>query len=558
MYYRELDQAWAELIAPGAQYEMTDIEVRGVRMRAFKNAPKTVRDFWLATRAFGDRDYLIYQDERLTYAAAHEITRAVAAWLTAQGIAKGDRVGIAMRNYPEWMLTYWACLSIGVAVVGVNAWWVAEEIDYALRDSEPKIVFCDQERLDRMTGSDVRKVAVRCAAGASATPWSEVIAHRGALPDVDIDPDDDACIFYTSGTTGRSKGAQLTHRGCISNLFNLTFMSQVQTLATRRARGEPAPAALATPAALTTTPLFHVSANNCGAYLATAAGGKMVLMHHWDVKDAFNLIERERVTSLRGVPVMTREMLNHPELTEHDLSSVQSMGGGGAPLPPDLVPRIAESLPTTKPSTAYGMTETCGIISSVDGAFFIDKPTSVGRAAPSFDAACFDDAGKPVPQGQIGELWARGPAVIKGYINQAKATAETITDGWMHTGDIAYIDAEGFIHIVDRKKDIVLRGGENIYCAEVEACLYREPAIAECCVFGVPDERLGEEVGVAIVLRPGHALDAAALRAHCTHYIAKHKIPRFIWFRTEELPRNASGKFLRRQLREVLAMADAT
>jgi long-chain acyl-CoA synthetase len=565
VHYKELKKAWGELTAPGAPFEIETLTVRGAPMRSYKNMPRTVRELWLASAQFADREYLIYQEERMTYGEAHRQVGAIGAWLAGRGVTRGDRVAIAMRNYPEWLLVYWACVSLGVAVVGMNAWWVAEEIDYAIKDSTPKVIFCDGERLVRLTeraetAAGIPMVVTRAESlPDGAIPWSDVLAHGGALPEAAVDPDDDACIFYTSGTTGFPKGAQLTHRGCLANLFSLMFAGQATAKATMEAMGVPPDpdAPVPIPISLLTTPLFHVTANNCGAYPITAAGGKMVLMYRWDPKTALTLIEKEKVTGMSGVPVMSRELITHPDFESHDLSSLMSLGGGGAQLPPDLVHKIDQSVETARPATGYGMTETCGIITAISADFFVDKPASAGPAMPDYEVKCVDDAGDTVPAGEVGELWARGAQVIKGYLNRPDATAESITEGWLHTGDIARVDEDGFIFIVDRKKDMVLRGGENVYCAEVEATLYRHPAVAECSVFGVPDERLGEEVAAAIFLRPGHKLDAVVLREHCAAIMAKHKIPRYLWIVDEPLPRNASGKFLRRQLREMLPVAEA-
>lgn len=559
MHYAELKQARAELTGPGGLFEITEAEVLGNRIRVFKNAPPSIREVWLSTLQFADRRYLVYGEERLTYAEAHQRVNAVAAWLAAQGVRSGDRVAIAMRNFPEWMLIYWACVSTGIAVVGMNAWWTAEEMSYGLKDSAPKVLFLDAERIARVNEkpemvSGMKLVGVRLSERpANVIDWADVIAHGGDMPDVKIDPDADACIFYTSGTTGFPKGAQLTHRGCVANLLNMQFAGASTALAMQRATGIEPPATPPIPVTLMTTPLFHVTANNCGAYAATAAGGTLVLMYRWDAGEALRLIEKERVTAMSGVPVMARELINHPDFEKTDTSSMLALGGGGAQVPPDLVLKIDKAAATARPNTGYGMTETCGIITSISGDFFVDKPDSAGPYMPNFEAKCVDDAGNTVPQGEVGELWVRGSSVIKGYINRPEATAASITDGWLHTGDVARIDENGFIFIVDRKKDMVLRGGENVYCAEVEATIYRHPAIAECCVFGVPDERLGEEVGVAVVLKPGEKLTEDALRAHCTAIMAKHKAPRYVWFRSEPLPRNASGKFLKKDLRDELA-----
>ena len=565
MHYAELNKAWMELTQPGAPFEIAEVELEGTRVRAFSNAPPNVRALWLSTAAFGARDYLVYAEERVTYAEAHRQVASVAAWMGERGVQPGDRVAIAMRNYPEWMLIYWAAACIGVAVVGMNAWWTAAEMAYGLADAQPKIVFADAERIARLEEQpgmlgEALLVAVRAeTAPQGAIAWREVVGHEGPLPDVAVDPDADVCIFYTSGTTGFPKGAQLTHRSCINNLMNMLFSGQVQTLATQRATGvAPDPTAPPpVPVTLVTTPLFHVTANNCAAYATTAGGGKMVLMYRWDAGEALRLIERERVMSVSGVPVMARELVTHPDFARHDTSSLLAVGGGGAQLHPDLVAKIDQTVTTARPNTGYGMTETSGIITAIGGDFFVDKPASCGRAMPTFEVKVVGDDGDALPPGQPGELWVRGASVIKGYINRPDATAESITDGWLHTGDVAYLDEDGFIFLVDRKKDMVLRGGENIYCAEVENAVHEHPAVAECCAFGVPDTRLGEEVGAAIVFQPGRSVAPQALREQLAGLIARHKIPRYIWILDKPIPRNASGKFLKRELRETLEVAKA-
>ncbi|WP_300376570.1 class I adenylate-forming enzyme family protein [Henriciella sp.] len=558
MHYAELSKAYKELTGPGGDFEIVRENILGNDILSYKNAPPSIREFWLSTLEFSDRDYLVYHDERLTYAQAHEHVNAVASWLIAQGVKPGDRVAISMRNYPEWMLAYWAGASIGVTIVGMNAWWTAEEMAYALQDSAPKVLILDQERLARLQerpdmASGMTLVGVRLSDTPSGVvAWNEVVAHGGSMPDVTVDPDSDACIFYTSGTTGFPKGAQLTHRGCVANLMNMLYARASAGLATHWATGEEIPDPPPVPVGLITTPLFHVTANNCGAYAVTAAGGTMVLMYKWDAGEALRLIEREGVTSMSGVPVMAREVINHPDFATTDTSSLTTLGGGGAQVPPDLVQSIEAKVSTARPNTGYGMTETCGIITSIGADFYVDRPDSAGPAMPNFEVKCVNELDEAVAQGELGELWVRGSSVIKGYINRPEATAESITDGWLHTGDIARIDEDGFIYIVDRKKDMVLRGGENIYCAEVEAALYRHDAVAECSVFGVPDDRLGEEVGAAIVLKPGEHLTEDALREHCAAIMAKHKIPRYFWLMDEALPRNASGKFLKKDLRNRL------
>jgi long-chain acyl-CoA synthetase len=565
--YAQLQEVWRELTAPGAQFEIVEVPVRGNHIRTYANAPRSLRDVWLASQQYADRDYLVYHDERLTYAQAHQQVASIGRWLRDHGVGPGDRVAIAMRNYPEWLLAYWATVAIGASVVGVNAWWVGRELVYGLNDSKPKVVIADQERLQRilehsgeMPGMTLVGVRIPEALPAGVLPWQALIDYGGPLPEADIDPDDDACIFYTSGTTGNPKGAQLTHRGCVANIMNMAFWATCLTTIGQRNGTVPIPPPGTTPppgAALLTTPLFHVTANNCVSHGGTLNGGKLVCMYKWDATEALKLIERERITGLTGVPVMSRELITHPDFDKYDTSSLLSVGGGGAQLQPDLVGKIDSRVKTARPNTGYGMTETCGIITSISADFFLDKPASCGPAMPSFEVKVVDADGNALPTGQVGELWVKGAPVIKGYLNRPDATAESITDGWLHTGDIARIDDDGFIFIVDRAKDMVLRGGENVYCAEVEAAIYQHAAVAEATVFGVPDDRLGEEVGAAIFLKAGERLTADDLRAHLRGIISGHKVPRYVWFMNEPLPRNANGKFLKRELKERLTVADA-
>jgi long-chain acyl-CoA synthetase len=563
---------WNELLDPDGGFGMTEIEVRGVEMRVFKQAPPTMRAVWELATLHGDKPYIVYEDERYSYAEIDARVRALAHHLrNVHGVGSGDRVAIAMRNYPEWVVSYWAVAAIGAAGVGMNAWWTGPEMEYGLIDSRPKVLICDEERLERVlphldairSEAPLHVITVRTDAELpdDARRWDDVVDPGNAptgLPEADIDPDNDVTIFYTSGTTGFPKGAQLTHRGSVHNLMHIAFMSMVAAVynsmlaaeageAPSESDAEPLP-----PSFMAPTPLFHVTACNCVLHPATLVGAKLVLTYKWDTARAIELIEREKVTNFSGVPTMTREMLLHPDWATRDTSSLQGLGGGGAPLQPDLVKKIDEALPKGAPSTGYGLTETHGIVTANSAAAYLAKPESCGPVVPTLDAKVVDDDGNELPPGSVGQLCVRGPIVIKGYINRPEATAEAIRDGWFNTGDIARIDEDGFVFIVDRAKDMVLRGGENFYCSEVEAAIYKHPAIAEAAVFGVEDERLGEDVAAAIVLRPGMSLDHDELRAHLEPLIAKFKIPAKVWFRTEPLPQNANGKFLKRQLKDEL------
>jgi acyl-CoA synthetase (AMP-forming)/AMP-acid ligase II len=564
--------AWDELTAPGAQFATTTIEVRGVPIKVFESALPSMRTVWELARGYGDRDYVVYEDERYTFAEADAIIRALAARLVeVHGVQPGDRVALAMRNYPEWVFGYWAVISIGAAVVGMNAWWTTEEMQYGLSDSRPKVLIADGERVERVlpvldalrADAPLALVTVRYDGDLpdGAERWEDVIDPAAApaeLPAVDIDPDDDACIFYTSGTTGFPKGAQLTHRGSVHNLLNIVFMTTVAGLAAAKAGVVPPTAPTDAdgqpkqPVFMAPTPLFHVTANNCLLHPATIAGGRIVFTYKWDAGRALELIEREGVTNFSGVPTMSRELLMHPDWATRDTSTLAGMGGGGAPLQPDLVDKIDKSLAGGAPSTGYGLTETHGIVTANSGSLYVAKPSSCGRVVPTLEAKLVDENDNEVPPGQPGELCVRGAIVIKGYLNRPEATADSIRDGWFHTGDVATIDEDGFVFIVDRIKDMVLRGGENVYCSEVEAAIYELDGVAEAAVFGVPDDRLGEIVGAAIVLSPGATMTEEELLSKLGQHLAKFKVPERVWFLNESLPRNANGKFVKRDLKESL------
>ena len=560
-------------------------------MRVFDTAPPNMRFVWELSAQFADRPYIVFEDETITYGEAHAMVRSLAHYLVNEhGVGPNDRVVIAMRNYPEWALAYWATIVVGASAVGVNAWWTASELEYALNDSRPKVLIADDERLERVlevlpsvrAEAPLHIISVRSERDLpdDASRWDDHVVVSGApadLPPAEIAPDDDICIFYTSGTTGFPKGAQLTHRGSVHNVLHLAFANTVASMATAKlaAIDQPDSTAPATPdkstepdsaspappgestepsqaVIMVPTPLFHVTANNCVLHPATISGGKMVMMYKWDTARAIELIEREGVNMFTGVPTMAREMLAHPDWQTRDTSSLAALGGGGAAIQPDLVEKIDNTPGNVKPATGYGLTETSGVITAVSNDFFSARPTSAGLVMPTFEYRVLDADGNEVPAGERGELCVKGPAVVKGYINRPEATAEAIRDGWFRTGDIVYIDEDEFVHIVDRVKDMVLRGGENVYCAEVEAAIYEHPDVAEAAVFGVPDDRLGESVGAAIYLAEGATLDESELAAHLAPLIAKFKRPEHVWFVDEPIPQNANGKFVKRQLREQL------
>ena len=567
-HYRE---AWDELTAPGAPFAWSVTDVRGVPTRTYDAAPPNMAQVWAGSIVHGDADYIVYEDERISYAEAHKAVDALAAHLSDVGVGHGDRVALALRNYPEWALAYWATVRLGAVVIGMNAWWTGPELEFGLADSTPKVMVCDAERLDRVmphldglrSSGSLHLVGVRLPDETrlpdDAVRWEDALTsatEHGPVPEPAIDPDDD--VFYTSGTTGHPKGAVLTHRGATSNLFNLGFWQVMAASAEARAvaAGEPPPgsekeAGESYPGSILAVPLFHVTGCNCCLHPITAVGGRLTLMHRWDPEVALELIERERPASLTGVPTMTRELLNSPDFERRDTSSLSHLGGGGAPVQPDLVHKIEDRL-NGRPSTGYGLTEVNGVITINVGHFFMAKPASAGSPCPIMETRIVAEDGTDQGPGEHGELWVRGGNVFRGYLNRPEANAEALTDGWFHTGDIGYLDDDGFLFLVDRAKDMVLRSGENVYSAEVEAAIYEHPAVAEAAVFAVPDERHGEAVGAAIVLLPETECSAEELRDHTRRLIAVFKVPEHLWFLDEALPTNANGKFVKRDLQDRL------
>jgi long-chain acyl-CoA synthetase len=551
------NEAVAAVTGPGAPFETVETELAGQRVRVFKNGPPSLRALFETARGRGDAPFLVYEDERWSFADTLRQVDALGAALVARGVRPGDRVAIAMRNYPEWVVAFAAITSLGAISVSLNAWWTSEELDYALRDSGSTVVIADGERVARIApllGSlPLRVIAVRAAGAlpADVEHWRDAVVPGAALPPVDLHPDLDATILYTSGTTGHPKGAVSTHRAVLSALQAFACRAMINAAMGAGAK-QPGPKPWPTSFILV-VPLFHVTGCVPVMLSCFAAGYKLVMMHKWDAARALELIERERVTQFVGVPTQSWDLLECPEFAKRDTSSLASVGGGGAPAPPELVRRVDKSFAAARPGIGYGMTETNAYGPGNAGDDYLRKPTSCGRVVPIIEMRVTDDAGRVLGPDQVGELWFRGPNLIRGYWNKPEATAETLVDGWLRTGDIGRIDEEGFVYVQDRAKDMVLRAGENVYCAEVEAALYEHPDVYEAAVFGVPHERLGEEVAAAIVPKPGRTLEPDALRSFLARHLAPFKIPTRIELKTDALPRNPAGKILKRALRDELA-----
>ena len=567
------DEAARQVTAAGMPFETVQQDVMGVPRTLFRNAPNSLRDIVVAASARSDDvTFLVYEDERWGFERfGREVAALGTALVEQYGIGRGDRVAIAMRNYPEWVVAFAAAVSVGAISVSFNAWWTAEEMDFALSDCGASVLIADAERIERSRATcerlGVPTLAVRApdaaALGSPVAPvgqWSDVVGARAtdptvALPDVAIDPDDDATILYTSGTTGNPKGAVSTHRAVVQALMGYACRSALD-----KARDPDRQGGLAAPSFILVVPLFHVT--GCvPVMLSCMLGGlKLVMVYRWDPERALQLIEREEISNFVGVPTQNFDMLNCEAFERYDTSSLRSVGGGGAPAPPELVQRIATTYAKAAPGIGYGMTETNAYGPQNGGADYLTHPTSAGRTTPIMAVEIRDPNGVPVPVGEVGEIWFNGPNLIRGYWNRPDATAEVLVDGWLRSGDVGRLDAEGFVYVEDRIKDMVLRGGENVYCAEVEAAIHEHPAVHEVAVFGVPHDRLGEEVAAVVVPRAGASVTETELVDFVAERLAPFKVPTRLRIRPEPLPRNAAGKFLKRDLRreEEAASASAT
>jgi len=560
-------EAHARLTAPGARFEMEERVIGGVPTRVWKNAPPTLRDVFLNARAFGARECLVYEDDRATYEAFARAVLTLAADLRARGLAKGDRLAIAMRNLPEWPVAFFAGALCGAIVTAVNAWGTSDDLAYVLADAGAKIAVVDDERFARIAPERARCPAlahllVARATGplpAFATALTDVLGPVSAwadlpdrpLPDVPLEPEDDATLFYTSGTTGRPKGALSTHRAVCSN--TLTTACAVARSFLRRGEDPPVPGPhLPQRVSLLVVPLFHVT--GCMPWLVNGmnAGSKIVLMRKWDAGLALGLIERERVTLAGGVPTIAWQLLEHPDRERHDLSSLEALNYGGAPAAPELVKRLRAAFPQAKAANGWGMTEVTSSFASNNGEDYLVRPDSCGVPAPTNDWKIMSaDGTRELAVGEVGELWVKGPQVIKGYWNRPDATADTIVDGWLKTGDIARLDDEGFCFLVDRAKDMLIRGGENIYCVEVENALHEHPAVIDAAVVALAHPTLGEEPAAVVQLKEGARASDEELRAFVATRLAAFKVPVVVRLASEPLPRNPAGKVLKREVKRL-------
>ncbi|GGU32860.1 class I adenylate-forming enzyme family protein [Streptomyces lavendofoliae] len=536
----------AVLTAPGAPFAVV---TAGDGRPVYAAGPRTLREFAEVTWAFGEQPFLVAEDRTYTYGEFFAAACVLARRFTdVYGLRPGDRAVVAMRNHPEWQVAFWAAQLAGLVAVPLNAWWTGDEFTYALDDCRPRVLLVDGERVERVRAWAAReRVAVLTFhgdAGQGFERYEDLPAPDPALgpPDVEVRPEDDATIIYTSGTTGRPKGAVATHLAQAGAAMNPRFHAAVAALE----RGE-VPGTGPAPVSLTTFPFFHVAAFT-SFYSVMAAGGTLVLMRKWDAAKALELIHRHGVTHYAGVPTTALQLLD--AAGDGGLGPLTHLNTGGAAAPPGLVARCPRGV---EPRNGYGLTETSGGVLAHFGASYRRFPGSVGRPTPVTEVRIAAPDGRALPDGEVGELWLRGQSLVRGYWGDPEATAAAFTpDGWFRTGDLATV-REGRVSVVDRLKDMVIRGGENVYCVEVEAVLYDHPDVTDAAVLGVPHPELGEEVAAVVRLRRGATADAEDLRAHVARSLAAFKVPAHVLVQDAPLPRNATGKVLKRDLRQDVA-----
>lgn len=554
----------AKMTAPGSPFEIDEININGLQTRVWKHAAPSLRAIFESTRQFAERDYLVYGDERITYGEHyHQVVALAHSLINDFRIQKGDRIALAMRNYPEWPVVFWATVSIGAVIVPLNAWWTTRELEYSIANSGARIVFGDQQRVAMLAGtcdhihSLEQLVVIRGednATAANVARFEDLLAgyaDRQTLPNADIAPDDNASIFYTSGTTGNPKGAINSHRNICSNQISGVYLR----VRTEYRYGREPEMPTEQMGQLISAPLFHVTGSLAMLCGSTIAGSKIVFMYKWDADTAIKLIEKEQLNSFGGVPSMPLQVLESPILAQHDTSSIRAVLFGGAPPAPELAERIKAAFPNASSSNGYGLTETSALTTVCVAEDYLAKPKSAGTAAPVCEIKIMTEDGKRLPAGEIGEIWIKGPQVIKGYWNNPEATAKAFTDGWLHTGDLGYLDEEDFLFVVDRAKDMLLRGGENIYCIEVENALYDHPAVIDAAVVGMPHPILGKEVGALVQIRPGIMVTEKQLQDHVSALIAAYKVPIRIDQHPEPLPRNANGKIMKPAVKAIMGIA---
>ena len=542
------NEAIARQTAKGELFEFAEkMHSDGITYREFINPaiPENLRKFFDFGLFHPEKDWLVYEDERYTYKQIFDKAAQLANALMDAGIKKGDRVAICMVNCPEYIIALMGILGMGAVAVPLNSWWVPREVIYGLDHSDAKLVFADEKRLRGLDNLDVIKVSVRDGSNQYESFEDFITNFSSEWPEVEISKHDNATIFYTSGSTGHPKGVLCTHRNMISGFFSWACISRIRVELFDDGLDPSKELSI-----LHCVPLFHVTGSHVGFFMSVLVGRKIVMMKKWDPTLALELLEKEKITNITGVPTQTWELLNHPNLKDYDLSALEDLAGGGAARPPEHVKKLDEAF-EARPSIGYGLTETNAMGCIHGGDEYIQYPASCGRVVPPLtDIKIIDEHKNKVPEGEVGEIVIKSPANMVGYWKNDAATKEVIDeDGWFRSGDLGYFDGP-FLHIVDRVKDLVIRGGENISCIEVESAIYEHNAVSEVCVFGIPEERLGEKLCAAIVLKDNTEVSQQDLELFLSERLAAFKIPSLIKFQNDPLPRVASGKFSKTQLRD--------
>jgi long-chain acyl-CoA synthetase len=542
-----IDKTLEVLTQPGQLLELDTVNKYGVDMPIFKNAPQNVSDYLAYfCQQNADKEFLVDGDIRLTFGETYAAARVLAGGLVeGYGVQKGDRIGIAARNSANWVILDMAIIMAGAVSTKLNGWWQGDELADGIEDVGCSFVFADDQRAKRLVESKRNHGAELLIFEHDKLPLEglKVMLEKGGgaeTPLPQMTPEDNATILFTSGSTGRSKGAYAEHRSVVQGA--MSFVGSVVVLVNIMEKQGTMPDGQ--PTAMVCVPLFHVTASVPLVLVSYAIGRKLVFLNKWDAEEAMRLIEKERVTYFVGVPLMSMEIYSHPNFEKYDLSSCVTMAAGGAPRPAEHVKRIKEKMGDGYPVIGYGLTETNGVGCSNQNENYLAKPDSTGRATPPIvDVAILDDDGNKMPQGERGEICIRTAANFTGYWNNEDATRDAFTDdGYFRTGDIGYLDPEGYVFIVDRKKEIIIRGGENISCQEVEAAVYANPAVAEACIFGVHDERFGEVPALVYHTKDGHSLTKEQLLDSLKSQLAPYKMPVHVWQYDEPLPKLGTAK----------------
>ncbi|MDR0279467.1 MAG: acyl--CoA ligase [Paucimonas sp.] len=548
--------AWQQLIAPGAPFEVMETE-QGTRH--FRHAPATLQDIIEAARIHGDREFLVWQDQRLTFSDFFDQVERLAGQLLARfGLQPGERVAIALRNQPAWLVAFAAVQRCGAVCVPLNSWGLRDELLHGLEDSGAGLLLCDEARLNLLQEDLAARQRTTVVVGLPSSPglpdwcfrYEDLLAAEPlAAPQVTVAPDAPALILYTSGTTSRAKGALSSHRAVCQALTALEFQGMFCALSSPERIGKVIASGFA-PTTLMAVPLFHVSGLHAQFLSALRAGRRLVLMYKWDVDKAIDLIRDERCTQFNGAPVMMQQLLGSPRFGGTDTASLFGLGLGGGASSAGLLAAMAERKPDVIGGSGYGLTESNGIGAAIGGEQFLHKPASAGWALPIVDIRIGDSPGRPLPAGEAGIVWLRSPTLMDAYWNLSEASAESLRDGWLNTGDIGFLDDEGFLCISGRIKELINRGGEKISAAEIETCVGDMPGVEEVAVFAVPDAQLGE--AVALVIQGEAPPTAEEARAFVAARLAGYKVPAHVFRVSEALPRNASGKVLKDVLRQQL------